>query len=354
MAHMLGLLTLAVAAASPLEELASIAPALHALHKRAVSEPSALADELRELSASTLAPTLSAPLTSEARSSNSSLPVVLGHGMGDSCFNSGFQSVTKLVGDHLGVYSVCIPTGDNVITDTINGFLLNMDASVDVFAKAVRADPKLAGGFNAIGLSQGNNLIRGYIQKYNDPPVHAYLSICGINAGVAAFPQCLPTIPVVGGACAALTEVLGDLAYLEIIQNHLFQANYFRDPTKLADATYMANSQLAAWNGEGSPGRTNSSLAKHNWAKTEKFVWIRGTLDTVVWPNQAEQWGVVSSDYPANKTVLPMTQANWYLDDPFGLQTASKREANYFEQFAGEHIQMSSAELTGWLDKYFA
>jgi hypothetical protein len=38
--------------------------------------------------------------------------------------------------------------------------------SVDVFAAKIRADPKLANGFNAVGFSQGNSLIRGYIQKY--------------------------------------------------------------------------------------------------------------------------------------------------------------------------------------------
>ena len=47
--------------------------------------------------------------------------------------------------------------------DTIDGFLKNMHASVDEFAKRVRNDPKLAGGFNAFGLSQGNNLIRGCV-----------------------------------------------------------------------------------------------------------------------------------------------------------------------------------------------
>merc|ERR1719313_318406 len=125
--------------------------------------------------------------------------------MGDSCFNPGFKSVTKAAGTRLGVYSVCIPTGDNVISDTLNGFLLNMDKSVDVFAKKVRADPKLANGFNAFGLSQGNNLIRGYMAKYNDPPVKSYMSICGINAGVAAFPQCSPQIPVLGLASRRAT-----------------------------------------------------------------------------------------------------------------------------------------------------
>ena len=49
--------------------------------------------------------------------------------------------------------------------DTINGFLLDMDSSVDVFAEKIKADENLEGGFNAIGFSQGNSLIRGYIQK---------------------------------------------------------------------------------------------------------------------------------------------------------------------------------------------
>ena len=53
---------------------------------------------------------------------NGSLPVVVTHGMGDSCFNPGMKSITKLIGDHLGVYSVCIPTGDDWVSDTCGAF----------------------------------------------------------------------------------------------------------------------------------------------------------------------------------------------------------------------------------------
>merc|ERR1712028_184490 len=41
---------------------------------------------------------------------NNSVPLVVAHGMGDSCFNPGMQSITKASGNHLGVYSTCIPT----------------------------------------------------------------------------------------------------------------------------------------------------------------------------------------------------------------------------------------------------
>jgi hypothetical protein len=94
-------------------------------------------------------------------SSNSALPIVVAHGMGDSCYNTPMVSLTSAMGARAGTYSVCVPTGDDQASDTINGFVMNMNANVDEFAKRVRNDPLLANGFNAVGLSQGNNVIRG-------------------------------------------------------------------------------------------------------------------------------------------------------------------------------------------------
>lgn len=336
------------------ETLVGVAPQLAALLEHAKREPEAVARELGSLrfgasKANAIVPEHYAT-TAGAAAANATRPVVLAHGMGDSCFNGGMKSVTALVGDRLGVYAVCVPTADSLIKDVLASFLMNMDASVDEFAKRVRADPKLAGGFNALGLSQGNNLIRGYIAKYNDPPVHAFVSVCGINGGVAAFPMCIPAMPIVGHACAALTEVLGALAYNPLVQSVLFQAGYFRDPTKLGTAAYKENSQLAQWNGEGV---ANLTAAKAKYARTSRFVWVRGTLDTVVWPNTAEQWGALGPGYPTNLTVLPMEQAAWFVDDPFGLRAAQSAGKNAFESFAGEHIRFSTAELERWIDDYF-
>jgi len=319
----------------------------------ATTDPNAAATEMRSISDRTIVHDIGAWSPTQFAAKNASLPVVLAHGMGDSCFNSGFKSVTAAVASKLGVYATCIPTGSNAISDTINGFLMNMDKSVDVFAAKVRADPKLAGGFYAMGLSQGNNLIRGYIQKYNDPPVKSFLSICGINAGVAAFPQCAPSIPVLGKVCLALNSLLGDLAYNALVQGILMQANYFRDPAKLSSPAYMQHSQLAQWNGEGVTPAANMSQQRANWAKTAAFVWVRGTLDTVVWPNIGEQWGAVSADYPKNLSSVPMAQTKWYTTDAFGLKTADDAGKNHFEEFAGEHIRFTMTELNGWLDQYF-
>merc|ERR1712193_289204 len=119
-----------------------------------------------------------------------------------------------------------------IVTDTLNGFLMNMDKSVDVFAEKIRADTNLAGGFNAIGFSQGNSLIRGYIEKYNNPPVSTFISVHGTVMGVAAFPSCFQQGKPLGLICKALAEGLGDLAYNGLVQNILFQAGYYRDAAR--------------------------------------------------------------------------------------------------------------------------
>eukprot|EP00656_Telonema_subtile_P055973 TRINITY_DN8836_c0_g1_i3.p1 TRINITY_DN8836_c0_g1~~TRINITY_DN8836_c0_g1_i3.p1 ORF type:complete len:179 (+),score=50.81 TRINITY_DN8836_c0_g1_i3:101-637(+) len=128
------------------------------------------------------APVFSMPAS---RAGSSKLPTVFMHGMGDSCFNPGMQSITEAMGKHLGTYSVCVPTGPDKASDTNNGFFMTMNDNVDVFAKAIQNDTNLANGFNAIGFSQGNSVIRGYIQKYNDPPVSTFLSVHGTVVGLS-------------------------------------------------------------------------------------------------------------------------------------------------------------------------
>merc|ERR1712159_756133 len=185
------------------------------------------------------------------RSGSSKLPTVFMHGMGDSCFNPGMKSITAAVGKHVGTYSVCIPTGSDQGSDTNNGFFMTMNKNVDVFAAAIKNDTNLAGGFNAVGFSRGNSVIRGYIQKYNDPPVSTFLSVHGTVVGVASFPHCNPS-GLLGPVCRIIAkEVLGPGAFTKIMQNHLFQADYFRDPKLTQNANYLANSELAQWNNEG-------------------------------------------------------------------------------------------------------
>jgi palmitoyl-protein thioesterase len=295
-------------------------------------------------------------------SENKQLPVVFAHGMGDSCFNSGMQHVAQLASEWLSedfgpdrsnVYSVCIPTGATQAEDTKNGYFLSMDASVEVFAEGVRADPRLSDGFHAIGFSQGNNVIRGYIAKHNTPTVETFISINGVNAGIGAVPYCRPSETAMGavrlgGMCDLLMEQASRSAYTEFAQEHSFQANYWRDPRPTAFPLYQKYGQLAAWNNEA--GLVNETL-KTNWGKTSAFVWVLATEDGLVWPKEGEQWGQPDSKDPFH-VILSINETTWYKEDLFGLRTANELGKNYFESFEGDHLQFESADLERWVKTY--
>jgi len=341
------LLSLAVAAPhavakSSLES--SIGSNLLEVIELAAEAPEKLAKLIRE---SPLAAVVDVPtdpsFTAHARNS-SQLPFVFAHGMGDSCFNPGMKRITKDTAAHVGVYGTCIPTGKNVITDTINGFLMTMDKSVDVFAENIRADPKLAGGFNAVGFSQGNSLIRGYIQKYNDPPVNAVIHVHGTISGVSGFPQCNPAKSII---CRAVADACGDAAYNPLSQGLLFQVDYFRDPSKISSGGYKKFSQLGEWNNEGET--TNPTYAT-NFGKTNTFVMVKALGDTMVFPNEGEWWGHFKDG--SKKEVLTMNQTAWYANDMFGLRTADEAGKLHFETTAGNHLQFTEEQLFGWVDKY--
>lgn len=159
--------------------------------------------------------------------SSKKFPTILSHGMGDSCFNSGMQSITHRVSSLTDQYSTCIPTGDNLHDDTINGYFKSMLDNVDVFAEKIRSDPNLKNGFNAIGFSQGSNIIRAYIAKYNEPPVKTFISVNGVNGGISAVPYCIPSLSsssheeyytISLSICDALMEMASHRAYSEFSQ----------------------------------------------------------------------------------------------------------------------------------------
>eukprot|EP00494_Astrolonche_serrata_P029971 UN30238 len=238
------------------------------------------------------------------------------HGMGDSCFNSGMKSITSESGKHMGVYSVCIPTGNNRVSDTNNGFFMTMNDNVDEWAKRVKADDKLKDGFHAVGFSQGNSVIRGYIHKYNDPPVGTFLSVHGTVNGVAGFPNCDPD-GLLGPVCKFIASLLGDLAYNEWVQNFLFQADYFRDPKRYTDDQYIKNSEIAQWNQENK--NNLNSTYKDNFISVHNYAMIKALKDSMVFPNEGEWWGQFAPN--SMKDVQKMEETDNYKNDVFGLKT---------------------------------
>jgi palmitoyl-protein thioesterase len=275
-------------------------------------------------------------------------PTVTAHGMGDSCFNQGMQDITDVVGNTTGAYAVCIPTGTK-LTDTTNGFFMTMNTNVDKFYENIQKDPQLknAPWINCVGFSQGNSLCRGYIQRYNNPPVANFLSVHGTVSGVAGFPNCNPD-GLLGPVCKQIAADCGDAAYTPITQEALFQADYFRDPLRVNTTAYKQYSEIAQWNNEG---LTQFPNYKENFVKTKRFAMIKALKDTMVFPNEGEWWGHFADG--SMKTVLTMKETKWYTDDLFGLKTVDEAGKIVFNTTAKNHLEFTHEQLAWWVANYF-
>eukprot|EP01064_Diplonema_japonicum_P016052 TRINITY_DN2407_c1_g4_i1.p1 TRINITY_DN2407_c1_g4~~TRINITY_DN2407_c1_g4_i1.p1 ORF type:complete len:334 (+),score=78.59 TRINITY_DN2407_c1_g4_i1:58-1002(+) len=275
-------------------------------------------------------------------------PTITGHGMGDSCWHLGMESLTRSIEKHLGSYAVCIPTGNNKSEDVRNSFWMSMENNIDIFAAKIRNDSKLANGFNAIGFSQGNSLIRGYIQSYNDPPVKSFISVHGTVMGVSGIPECSPDGPF-AEICTVIDEALGVDAYSEHWQNTLFQADYYRDPLRTHSEAYYKRSQIAKQNNEG-PYNNNQTL-KENFISVANYSMIKALKDTVVHPNEGEWWGQYA---PGQFDVVQnLTETDYFKQDLFGLKTVYEQGRMRFNTTDGNHLKFSTQELLWWVEHYF-
>lgn len=271
-------------------------------------------------------------------------PVIQMHGMGDFANDPfGMVPLAEAISDYLGgVYVLNVQIGDNSLEDILNGFLMNLDDQVDYFAKVVKDDPNLVKGFNAIGYSQGNLVVRGYIERYNNPPVFNFISMHGPLAGVGSFPGC----SVDKNFCRLFSEFLGALAYYPGVQNHLAQANYFRDPMKI-DQYLEGGIFLNDINNEVSPNPSYNE----NWASLNSVCLIKALGDTVVIPNESEWYGYFQDG--SFDEVLGFNETSWYNKDLFGLKTLDQNGKVFFNTTTGDHLDFETDYLLDLVGIYF-
>eukprot|EP01099_Mayorella_cantabrigiensis_P004631 TRINITY_DN351_c0_g1_i3.p1 TRINITY_DN351_c0_g1~~TRINITY_DN351_c0_g1_i3.p1 ORF type:complete len:152 (-),score=30.84 TRINITY_DN351_c0_g1_i3:548-967(-) len=84
------------------------------------------------------------------------LPVVLWHGMGDTCcYPFSMGRIKRLIEEQLpGIYVYSVMVGDSVEEDERAGFIGNVNDQLKEVYDKINSDSKLLGGFNAIGFSQ--------------------------------------------------------------------------------------------------------------------------------------------------------------------------------------------------------
>jgi len=195
-----------------------------------------------------------------------------------------------------------------------------MNTQVQHFAATVQSDPKLKGGFNLIGYSQGGLITRAYVERYNDPPVYNLISWAGPQDGVFGVPEVNSICP--DNLCPWFNWLFDLLMNKKSpsadIQNQFSFASYWKNPYDISG--YLADSVfLADINNEKT---VKNATYKKNIVSLNTYLLTYSLLDDIVIP-RTSPWFEFYADNQDVKLV-PMNQSQQYTGDWIGLQTLSK------------------------------
>lgn len=115
--------------------------------------------------------------------------------MGDSCCNpQGIGAVQDRIQRALpGVFVHSVATGATESADVLSTYFGDANAQVRAACDALRALPQLAGGYVAVGFSQGGLLLRGLLERCTGegaPPMHTLITMGSPHQGVMDVPGC--------------------------------------------------------------------------------------------------------------------------------------------------------------------
>ncbi|XP_029648481.1 palmitoyl-protein thioesterase 1 [Octopus sinensis] len=260
-------------------------------------------------------------------------PVVLWHGMGDSCCNPlSMGGIKNFIEKSLpGVYVRSLMIGSNIIEDVENSFFMNSNHQITEVCEKLRADKKLVNGYNAIGFSQGGQFFRAVAQRCSVPPMRNLISVGGQHQGVFGIPHCPGQNSTL---CDMIRKMLNMGAYKSFVQDHVVQAQYWHDPFNESEyknkSIFLADINLE---------QRNISTYKENLLKLKNFVLIKFTEDEMVQPRESEWFGFYKPRQ--DKEIYPMEESPLYKEDLLGLKTLNKTGRLHLLSYPSDHLRFT-------------
>ncbi|XP_046968981.1 palmitoyl-protein thioesterase 1 [Vanessa cardui] len=262
-------------------------------------------------------------------------PVVLWHGMGDTCclpFSLGLFK-NFLEKQIPGVYVVSLKIGNSTVEDLENGYFMHPNKQVEYVCEMLAQDPKLQNGFNGIGFSQGSQFLRAVVQRCGHKlgPIKNLITLGGQHQGVYGLPHCFA---LQHETCDYVRKLLNYAAYYSWVQKSLVQATYWHDP--LDEKKYAKNSEfLADINNELHINQTYVD----NLLKLEHFVMVKFDNDSIVQPRETEWFGFYAPGQA--KDLLTLQQSSIYKKDRLGLKKMDEAGKLVFLSQPGDHLRFS-------------
>lgn len=258
-------------------------------------------------------------------------PIVMWHGMGDSCCGRGIGGLQKMLEANIsGVFVHSIQLGANEEEDFTNSYFMAVNKQVTTVCQKLSQIPELQNGYHAIGFSQGGQFLRAVAQRCPNPPMRNLISVGGQQQGVFGLPRCPGSVFI----CTYIRKLLDMGAYTNFVQNRLVQAQYWHD--SLVEDIYRRKSLfLSDINNE----RVKNQDYKTNLQKLDNFVMVRFLKDTMVYPLESEWFGYYC---PGQALIMCHLQnSTFYTEDWLGLKTMDEEGKLHFLEVDGDHLQFS-------------
>jgi len=168
---------------------------------------------------------------------------------------------------------------------------------VEEIRDQLQAIPELEGGFDAVGFSQGGQILRAFVQRFNAPPVRNLITVGAQHQGVSNFPGCREDVGndkqvMPKQDCSWWQRMMENSVYSTWVQSHFVQAQYFKDPFRMKE--YLRQSIfLADVNNER---EEKNELYRDNLASLSNFVMYMFQEDTQIVPKESSvlRWFALS------------------------------------------------------------
>jgi len=170
--------------------------------------------------------------------------------------------------------------GKQVMISSIVCFCTDINSlQIEEVCQQLKSISELADGFDAVGISQGGQFLRAYVERCNDPPVRNLITIGAQHQGVMALPGC----PADNEDCGWWNKLMKLGVFNPLIHHKIVQAQYYKNPNELGK--YMAiNDFLTDINNEK---ENKNPRYKENLSSLQKFVMYMFEEDKMVVPKES-------------------------------------------------------------------
>ncbi|RYO85378.1 hypothetical protein DL766_000451 [Monosporascus sp. MC13-8B] len=270
------------------------------------------------------------------------LPLVIWHGLADDFQAEGLRSVGRLAeAAHPGIFVYYVRLDATASGDRSATFYGNVTEQLAGVCAELAAHPILstAPAVDALGLSQGGQFLRGYVERCNAPPVRSLVTVGSQHNGIVDYRSCGAADLLCRGAMA----LLHGQTWSRWVQGRLVPAQYFRDPADMG--SYLAHSNfLADINNERE--RKNATYAA-NVARLANFVMHMFEDDTTVVPKETGWFQEVNGT-----EVTPLRARKIYEEDWIGLKELDRKGGLHFISNPGNHMEIPDELLMDIFAKY--